>query len=50
MEETFIMKTIFNNEAIESYLEFVNRVVKKDNTEETKTQYERFVELFTTAY
>ncbi|MBB5224967.1 hypothetical protein [Treponema ruminis] len=40
------MKTIYNNEAIGSYLEFVNRVVKNKNTEETKIQYERFVELF----
>lgn len=38
------MKTIYNNEAIGSYLEFVNRVVKNKNTEETKIQYERFVE------
>ena len=40
------MKTIYNNEAIESYLEFVNRVIKNDNKEETKRQYERFLELF----
>ena len=40
------MKTIYNNEAIESYLEFINRVVKEDNNEETESQYKRFLELF----
>ena len=37
------MKTMYNNEALESYLQFVNRVVKNGDNEETKKQYDKFL-------
>ncbi len=40
------MKTMYNNEAIEAYLLFAKRVIKKENVEETEKQYQKFLKYY----